>query len=91
MPLRPLLGGVGMLHYPLFLMNSLNKTESAIFLYCRFFLFLRDPFFRNNYTKPACYIYFICNGGVGIASQRMFCTQRHDMTIRYYVIVIHVR
>ena len=26
-------------------MNRLNKTESAVFLYCRFSLFLKDPFF----------------------------------------------
>ena len=25
--------------------NGLNKTESAVFLYCRFFLYLKDPFF----------------------------------------------
>ena len=25
-------------------MNRLNKTESAVFLYCRFSLFLKDPF-----------------------------------------------
>ena len=27
-------------------MNRLNKTESAVFLYCRFSLFLKDPFSR---------------------------------------------
>ena len=26
-------------------MNRLNKTESAVFLYCRFSLFLKDLFF----------------------------------------------
>ena len=26
-------------------MNILNKTESVVFLYCRFSLFLKDPFF----------------------------------------------
>ena len=31
---------------PLVLMNRLNKTESAVFLYCRFSLFLKDPFFQ---------------------------------------------
>ena len=25
-------------------MNRLNKTESAVFLYCRFSPFLKDPF-----------------------------------------------
>ena len=27
-------------------MNRLNKTESAVFLYCRFSLFLKDLFFQ---------------------------------------------
>ena len=27
-------------------MNRLNKTESAVFLACKFFLFLKDPFFQ---------------------------------------------
>ena len=27
-------------------MNILNQTESAVFLYCRFSLFLKDPFFQ---------------------------------------------
>ena len=27
-------------------MHRLNKTESAVFLYCRFSLFLKDPFSR---------------------------------------------
>ena len=30
----------------LVLMNRLNKTESAVFLLCRFSLFLKDPFFQ---------------------------------------------
>ena len=35
-----------MLYFPLILMNRLNKTESAVFLYCRFSLFMKDPFFQ---------------------------------------------
>ena len=27
-------------------MNRLNKTESAVFLYCRFSVFLKDSFFQ---------------------------------------------
>ena len=27
-------------------MNRLNKTEAAVFLYCWFSLFLKDPFFQ---------------------------------------------
>ena len=37
---------VEMLHFQLALMNRLNKTKSAVFLYCRFSLFLKDQFFR---------------------------------------------
>ena len=28
------------------LMNRLNKTESVVYLYCRFSVFLKDPFFQ---------------------------------------------
>ena len=35
-----------LLHFPLVLVNRLNKTESAVFLYCRFSLFLKDPVFQ---------------------------------------------
>ena len=31
---------------PSVIMNRLNKTESAAFLYCRLSLFLKDSFFR---------------------------------------------
>ena len=43
---KPVLEGVRFLHFPLVLMNRLNKTESAVFLYSRFSLFLKDPFFQ---------------------------------------------
>ena len=33
-----------LLHFPLVLMNRLNKIESAVFVYCRFSLFIKDPF-----------------------------------------------
>ena len=36
-----------MLNFPLVLMNRLNKTKSAVFLYWRLSLFLRDPFFPD--------------------------------------------
>ena len=45
--LKPVLGGVRIVALSIVLMNRLNKTESAVFLYCRFSLFLRDPFFHN--------------------------------------------
>ena len=34
-------------------MNRLNKTESAVFLYCKFSLFLNDPFSRLFCTNHA--------------------------------------
>ena len=39
-----------MLHFPLVLMNRLNKTEAAVFLYGRFSLFLKDPLFQIIYS-----------------------------------------
>ena len=37
------------LHFLLVLMKRLNKTRSAVFLYCRFCLFLKDLFFQIIY------------------------------------------
>ena len=31
-------------------MNRLNKTESAVFVYGRFSVFLKDPFFQIIYS-----------------------------------------
>ena len=47
-------------------MNRLNKTESAVFLYCRFSLLLKDPFFPG-YLKQAFSFKRVCNprGGGG--------------------------
>ena len=39
-----------MLPFPLVLIDRLNKTESAVFVYSRFSLFLNDPFFPD-YSK----------------------------------------
>ena len=42
-------------------MNRLNKTESDVFLYCRFSLFLKDPFFPNYFKtnyQVLLYIHF---------------------------------
>ena len=41
-----------MLHFPLVLMNRLNKTESAVFSYCTFSLFLKDSFFKIVIRTP---------------------------------------
>ena len=35
-----------MLHFPLILITNLNKTESAVFKFCRLSLFLKDRFSR---------------------------------------------
>ena len=40
-----------MLHFPFILKNKVNKTESAVFKFCRFSLFLKDRFsglFENS-------------------------------------------
>ena len=34
-------------HFQLVLMNRINKTEPAVFVYCRLSLFLKDPFFPD--------------------------------------------
>ena len=39
-------GAWGLWHFPLVLMNGLNKAESSVFLYCRFSVFLKDWFSR---------------------------------------------
>ena len=51
-PLMPVLGGWGrvareLLHVPLVFMNRLNKCEFAVFLYCKFSVFLKDLFFPD--------------------------------------------
>ena len=46
--LKPLLGAWELLHFPLVLMNRLKKAESAVFLYCRFSLFLKHPLFPDH-------------------------------------------
>ena len=35
-------------HFPLVLKNRRNKTESAVFLYCRYSLFLKVPFLPDH-------------------------------------------
>ena len=42
--------GHALLHFPLVLMNRLNKTESGVFSNCRFSLCLKDPFFSRLFT-----------------------------------------
>ena len=38
------------MHFVLVLMNRLNKIECGVILYCRFTVFLNDPFFQ--YSVP---------------------------------------
>ena len=54
-------------HFPLVLLNRLNKTESVVFLYCRFFLFLEDSFFPD-YLEVATAV--VVPRGVGKTSPR---------------------
>ena len=59
-----LLGACELLHFPLVLVNRLNKTKSAVFLYCRFSLFLKTvciqislyPNKFNPYLRAFCMI-----------------------------------
>ena len=44
--LNKMLGVVRIVHLALALKKRLNRTESAVFLYCRFFLCLKDLFFQ---------------------------------------------
>ena len=60
--LKPVLGARELLQFPLVLMNRLNKTESAVFIYFRFSLFLKDPFLQIIYVFFSIYYrygYFI--------------------------------
>ena len=46
-----------MLNFSLVLMKRLNKTESDVFLYSRFSLFLKDPLFRLFMVRPPIQIH----------------------------------
>ena len=40
-------------------MNRLNKTESGVFLYCRFSLYLRDQFSRLFRDLNSCHCFCV--------------------------------
>ena len=46
-PLDPIASGGRSVRFSVKYFEILNKTESAVFLYCRFSLFLKDPFFPD--------------------------------------------
>ena len=46
-PLKPVLGGLRINAFSIVLTNRLNKTDSAVFLYCSSSLFLKNPFFPD--------------------------------------------
>ena len=57
-------------------MNGLNETESVVFLYCRFSLFLKDPF-------PQI---ILCTRGVHLIVALGFCKahyETHPYSIHY--------
>ena len=61
-----LLGACELLHFTLVLMNRLNKTKSAVFLYCRFSLFLKTVCFQvslspNKFNPYLRAFYKICS------------------------------
>ena len=39
------------MHFPFVLINRLNRAKSAVFLYWRFSLFLKDPLFQITYRS----------------------------------------
>ena len=45
-PLKAVLRGMRIVALSISSHNRLNKTESAIFFYCRFILYLKDLFFQ---------------------------------------------
>ena len=47
---------MGLLVFPFVLMNRLNKTESAVFLYCRFSLFWGGSIFPDYLEVEAAVI-----------------------------------
>ena len=49
--LKPVVGAREWLNFPIVLMNRLYKYESAVFLYCRFSIFLKVPF--SDYQEVA--------------------------------------
>ena len=81
--LKPELGVQELLHFPLVLINRLNKTESAGFLYCRFSLFLKGQFFQiilgGNAREMPCeeLVQGICWGRLGRNSHHMGPEFRH--------------
>ena len=56
-----MLEGVRIVDFPLVLMNRLDKTGFAVFLYCKFSVFLKDPFFQIILIYTA----FSSGGGSG--------------------------
>ena len=60
-PLKLVIGGVRIVaHFPCVLMNSLNNSKSATFLFWRFSLFLKDPLFQVIYlVNGICLRYLI--------------------------------
>ena len=63
-------------------MNRLNKTESAVFLYCRFSLFLRDPFSRlfrgGNSCRPLCHVELV----------KLLPVHRYIVLIFFHILVL---
>ena len=65
-----------MLHFPLALINRLNKNECAVFKLCRFSIFRKDPFFQ--FGKIYCYVLLllISIGNVQIIHRKFQMTCR---------------
>ena len=48
-PLKPVLGGVRIVALSISSQEQTQENESAVFLHCRFSLFLKDPFFPDYF------------------------------------------
>ena len=57
-------------------MNRLNKTGSAVFLNCRFFLFLKDLFFPDYFLRH-CDLHVDWRSLLRLASEVCTCRSRN--------------
>ena len=65
-------------------MKRLNKTESAVFLYCRFSLFLKDPFFKIILGKRTSS--HIIHGNVRFSLKIMFEIKLESCTLFLFML-----
>ena len=62
-------------------MNRINKNESVVFLYCRFSLFLKDPFSRLFSGRNSCRCFWL-------ELVKLLPVHRSNVDI-FYILVLH--